>query len=185
MKSVATLVIDPPPVQKFTYTLRMQSLHVRSTKPTNSNGNAWRLFSKSQRCRWRQPMPTANRLAQTFQEEPFPFRMPIEPSDYPDRTPTLTDEELKGIAYLLSLPSSRYLEFERQARVLSRVTQPLMDVLALFQQRRPKSRVFGHCFLKYLLDQGLKRNTLYWGWSSTTWRSVIDALGQQSTGNDG
>ena len=83
-------------------------------------------------------MPTPNSLAQTFQEEPFPFCMPIEPSDYPDRTPALTEEERKGIAYLLPLPSARYLEFERQARVLSRVTQPRMDVLALFQQRRPQ-----------------------------------------------
>ncbi len=125
-------------------------------------------------------MPTANRLAQTFQEEPFPFRMPIEPSDYPDRTPTLTEEERKGIAYLLSLPSARYLEFERQARVLSRVTQPLMDVLALFQQRRPESRVFRHQFLNYLLDQVLQRNILYWGWSSTIWASVIAALPKRS-----
>ncbi len=125
-------------------------------------------------------MPTANRLAQTFSEEPFRFRMPIEPSDYLDRSPILSEEERRGIVYLLQLAPSRYLEFERQARVLSRVTQPLMDVLALFQQRRPKRRVFGHCFLKYLLDQVLQRNTLYWGWSSTTWMSVIDALPKRS-----
>lgn len=125
-------------------------------------------------------MPTANRLAQTFQEEPLPFRMPIDPSDYPDRTPTLTEEERKGIAYLLSLPSARYLEFERQARVLGRVTQPLIDVLTLFQQRRPESRVFRHQFMKYLLSQVLQTNILYWGWSSTIWASVIETLPKRS-----
>ena len=46
-------------------------------------------------------MPTANRLAQTFSEEPFRFRMPIEPSDYLDRSPLLSEEERRGIAYLL------------------------------------------------------------------------------------
>src|SRR5437899_1945883 len=79
------------------------------------------------------------------------FACPLRHLDYLDRSPLLSEEERRGIVYLLQLAPSRYLEFERQARVLSRVTQPLMDVLALFQQRRPKSRVFGHCFLKYLL----------------------------------
>jgi integrase len=125
-------------------------------------------------------MSTVNRLAQTYQEEAFPFRMPIEPADYPDRTPALTEEERKGIADLLSLPSARYLEFERQANVLSRVTQPLMDVLALFQQRRPESRVFRHLFIKYLLSQVLQTNTLYWGWPGSIWASVIDSLPKRS-----
>src|SRR2546430_9433790 len=125
-------------------------------------------------------MPPANRLAHPFPEEPCSFRMPIEPADYFDRSPVLSEEERRGIAYLLQLAPSRYLEFDRQASVLSRVTQPLMDVLALFQQWRPKSRMFRHCFLKYLLDQVLQRNTLYWGWSSTTWMSVIDALPKRS-----
>ncbi len=108
------------------------------------------------------------------------FACPLRHLDYLDRSPVLTEEERRGLAYLLQLAPSRYLEFERQARVLSRVTQPLMDMLALFQQRRPKSRMFRHCFLKYLLHQVLQRNTLYWGWSSTTWMSVIDALPKRS-----
>jgi len=57
-----------------------------------------------------------------------------------------------------------------------------MDVLALFQQRRPKSRVFRHGFLKYVLRGVLQTNTLYWGWSSIIWASVIDALPKRSRG---
>ena len=121
-------------------------------------------------------MPPANRLAHPFPEEPCSFRMPIEPADYFDRSPVLSEEERRGIAYLLQLAPSRYLEFDRQASVLSRVTQPLMDVLALFQQWRPKSRMVRQGFLSYLLDHVLQTNTLYWGWSPITWIAVIDAL---------
>jgi hypothetical protein len=58
----------------------------------------------------------------------------------------------------------------------SRVTQPLLDVLALFQQWRPKSRAVRQCFLTYLLDHVLQTHTLYWGWSQETWGAVLDAL---------
>jgi|SRR5437667_12745026 len=112
-------------------------------------------------------MEAANGLLRECQEEPFQWHMSIQPSDYPDRTLALTEEEHGEIEYLLSLSSARYLEFERQATLLRRVTQPLMDVLALFQQRRPKSRVFRHLFMKYLLAQVLTTNTLYWEWSSS------------------
>src|SRR2546425_11602231 len=142
----------------------------------SNNGNASRRFSKSERDRGRQPMPTTDRLASSEQREPCSFRMPLAPADYLDRSPVLTEEERRGITSLLQLTPPRYLEFDRQVRQLSRVTQPLMDVLALFQQWRPKSRMIRQGFLTYLLDHVLQTNTLYWGWSQATWGAVIDAL---------
>jgi hypothetical protein len=108
-------------------------------------------------------MPTANRLAQSEPQAPFSFRMPIVPADYLDRSPVLTEEERRGIASLLQLAPPHYLEFDRQVSQLSRVTQPLLDVLALFQQWHPKSRAIRQRFLTYLLDHVLQTNTLYWG----------------------
>ena len=121
-------------------------------------------------------MPTADRLASPEPREPFNFRMPIAPADYLDRSPVLTEEERRGIALVLQLPPPRYLEFDRQVSQLSRVTQPLLDVLALFHEWRPKSRAIRQRFLTYLLDHVLQTNTLYWGWSQGTWGAVLDAL---------
>jgi hypothetical protein len=66
-------------------------------------------------------MSTSNALDLTNQEKPFQWRMPIEPSDYPDRRPSLTEEERRDIAYLLSLTSGQYREFEHQAAQLKRL----------------------------------------------------------------
>ncbi len=121
-------------------------------------------------------MPTADRLASPEPSGPFSFRMPLAPADYLDRSPVLTEEERRGIASLLQLPPPRYLEFDRQVSQLSRVTQPLLDVLALFHEWRPKSRAVRQRFLTYLLDHVLQTNTLYWGWSQGTWGAVLDAL---------
>jgi integrase len=102
--------------------------------------------------------------------------MPIVPSDYPDRDPVLSEEERKGIAFLLTLSSGQYRVFEQQVALLKRVTQPLLDVLALLEQWRPrKSQVRRQHFLKYFLRHVLQTNTLYWGWSRSLWETVIDA----------
>jgi hypothetical protein len=121
-------------------------------------------------------MPTVDRLIAPEPTEPLSFRMPLVPADYLDRSPVLTEEERTGVAKLLQLTPPRYLEFDRQVRLLSRVTQPLLDVLALFQQWRPKSRAVRQGFLTYVLNHVLQTNTLYWGWSQATWGAVIDAL---------
>ena len=121
-------------------------------------------------------MPIADRLVSPEPRKPFSFRLPLATADYLDRSPMLTDEERRGIASLLQLTPPHYLEFDRLVKQLSRVTQPLLDVLALFQQWRPKSRAVRQGFLTYVLHHVLQTNTLYWGWSQATWVTVIDAL---------
>jgi len=121
-------------------------------------------------------MPIADRQVSPEPSKPFSFRMPLAPADYLDRSPLLTDEERRGITSLLQLTPPHYLEFDRLVRQVSRVTQPLLDVLALFQQWRPKSRAVRQGFLTYVLNHVLQTNTLYWGWSQATWITVIDAL---------
>ena len=59
---------------------------------------------------------------------------------------------------------------------LFRERQLQIDVLTLFQQWRPTSYVPRQYFGSYLLGHVLQSNTLYWGWSSTMWESVIDAI---------
>lgn len=128
-------------------------------------------------------MTTANALVLAYQEASPPFRMPIVPSDYPDRDPVLSEEERKGIAFLLTRSSGQYRAFEQQVLQLKRVTQPLLDVLALFEQWRPKKcQIRRPHFLKYFLRHVLQTNTLYWGWSNSMWETVIDAAPTQSTG---
>jgi integrase len=120
-------------------------------------------------------MPTANaRLVN--QKDVLQWRMPIEPSDYPDRDPVLADEERKSIEYLLSLTSGQYREFEHQIECLKRVVQPLLDVLALYHRWRPKSRITSQHFVGCFLGQIVQTNLLYWGWSESTWKTVIDAV---------
>ena len=125
-------------------------------------------------------MPTAN-VRLVNQEDVLQGRMPIEPSDYPDRNPVLTDEERKSIEYLLSLTAGQYREFEYQIMQLTRVVQPLLDVLVLFQHWKPKSQVARQHFVGYLLGQVLRTDTMYWGWSSETWKTVIDAVPTRPT----
>ncbi len=84
-------------------------------------------------------MPIADRQVSPEPSKPFSFRMPLAPADYLDRSPVLTDEERRGITSLLQLTPPHYLEFDRLVRELSQVTQPLLDVLALFHEWRPKS----------------------------------------------
>ncbi len=128
-------------------------------------------------------MTTANALVLAYQEASPTFRMPIVPSDYLDRDPALSEEERKGIAFLLTLSSGQYRAFEQQVVQLKRVTHPLLDVFALFEQWRPKkSQVRRQHFLKYFLRHVLQTNILYWGWSSSIWETVIDAAPTQSTG---
>jgi hypothetical protein len=121
-------------------------------------------------------MPTANTLALPTQEDLPTFRMPIEPSNYPDRSHILTEEERKSVEYLLTLSSGQYREFERQVEQLKRVVQPLLDVLVLFQRWRPMSQVSRQHFIAHFLGQILQINVLYWGWSESTWKAVIDAV---------
>ena len=121
-------------------------------------------------------MPIADRQVSPEPRKPFSFRMPLAPADYLDRSPVLTDEERRGITSLLQLTPPHYLEFDRLVKQLSRVTQPLLDVLALFHEWRPKSRAVRQGFLTYVLKHVLQTNTLYWGWSQATWGAVIDAL---------
>ena len=100
------------------------------------------------------------------------WRMPISPLDYPDRNPVLSEEERRGIEHLLSLSSWQWRAFEQQLVRLSRITKPLLDVIMLFQQRRPTSIVSRKRFIDHLLGHVLQTNTVYWGWSSGVWEST-------------
>ena len=104
------------------------------------------------------------------------WRMPISPLDYPDRNPVLSAEERRGIEHLLSLSSWQWRAFEQQLVRLSRTTKPLLDVIMLFQQRRPTSIVSRKRFLDHLLGHVLQTNTVYWGWSSEVWETVIQTV---------
>ena len=108
--------------------------------------------------------------------EDLQWRMPISPLDYPDRNPVLSEEERRGIEHLLSLSSWQWRAFEQHLALLERITKPLLDVLMLFQQRRPKSLVSRKHFIDHLLGHVLQTNTLYWGWSSSMWETVIQTI---------
>jgi hypothetical protein len=109
-------------------------------------------------------------------EEKLQWPMPISLVDYPDRKPLLAEEERKGIEHLLSRSSWQWRAFEQQLALLERITQPLIDVLMLFQRWRPKSRVSRQHFIGHLLGHVLQTNTLYWGWSSRMWETVIRTI---------
>lgn len=104
------------------------------------------------------------------------WRMPISPLDYPNRNPVLSKEERRGIERLLALSSWQWRAFEQQLVRLSRITKPLLDVLMLFQQRRPTSIVSRKRFIDLLLGHVLQTNTVYWGWSSGVWETVIQTV---------
>src|SRR6266446_1794154 len=104
------------------------------------------------------------------------WRMPISPLDYPDRDPVLSEEERKGIEHLLSLSSWQWRAFEQHLALLERLTKPLLDVINLFQERRPKNLVARKHFLEHLLGHVLQTNTVYWGWSSSRWETVIQTI---------
>ncbi len=104
------------------------------------------------------------------------WRMPTSPLDYPDRNPVLSEEERRGIEHLLSLSSWQWRAFEQQLTLLERITKPLIDVIMLFQQRRPKSLVSRKHFIDHLLGHVLQTNILYWGWSSSMWETVIQTI---------
>ncbi len=104
------------------------------------------------------------------------WRMPTSPLDYPDRNPVLSEEERRGIEHLLSLSSWQWRAFEQQLALLERITKPLIDVIKLFQQRRPKSLVSRKHFIDHLLGHVLQTNILYWGWSSSMWETVIQTI---------
>src|SRR5579883_3072744 len=101
-------------------------------------------------------MATADRLVFPEPSKHISFRMPLAPADYLDRSPALTKQERWGITSLLQLTPPHYLEFDRLVRQLSRVTQPLLDVLALFHEWRPKSRTIRQGFLTYVLHPVLQ-----------------------------
>ena len=92
-------------------------------------------------------MSTTDRLVSPEPGKLKGFRMPLAPADYLDRSPVLTEEERRGITSVLQLTPAHYLEFDRLARQLSRVTQPLLDVLAQFHEWHPKSRAVRQGFL--------------------------------------
>ena len=116
------------------------------------------------------------------QQEDLPFCMPIQPSDYSDRSPTLEAEERKGIEYLLSLASAYYRTFEQQVASLARVTKPLQDVLVLYRQARPTSFLSHRHFILDFMDHVLRTNLLYWGWSREIWEKVIDTASRRPQG---
>ena len=121
-------------------------------------------------------MPTASASILEHPEQVLAFRMPIEPADYPDRSPALSEEERQEIASLLTLSPRYFHAFEQRAERIARVTQPLMDLLRLYRQWRPTSYVPKQYFVSYLLGHVLQANTLYWGWSRPMWEAVIDAI---------
>jgi integrase len=122
-------------------------------------------------------MPEGNLSRGTSQAHVPAFRLPIEPSDYPDRSPLLSQEERQEIATLLTLSDGRHFHaFEQHSRRIGRLTQPLLDVLTLYRQRRPTRYIPNYCFVSYLLEQVLQANMLYWGWSHAQWEAAIDAV---------
>jgi hypothetical protein len=121
-------------------------------------------------------MSTANRLLSPEPSKPFSFRMPLAPADYLDRSLMLTEQERRAITALLQLTPPHYLEFDRLVGQLSRVTQALLDVLALFHAWHPKSRMVRQGFLSYVVHHVLQTTMLYWGWSQASWITVIGAL---------
>lgn len=122
-------------------------------------------------------MPEGNFSRGTSQAHVPAFRLPIEPSDYPDRSPLLSQEERQEIASLLTLSDGRHFHaFEQHARRIERLTQPLFDVLMLYHQRWPTRFVSNYFFVSYFLEQVLQANMLYWGWSHAQWEAVIDAV---------
>src|SRR6266480_4469196 len=70
--------------------------------------------------------------------ETLQWRMPISPLDYPDHNPLLSEEERRGIEQLLSLSYGQWRAVAHQLAELERITKPLLDVIKLFHQRRPK-----------------------------------------------
>lgn len=113
------------------------------------------------------------------QEASQAWHLPISPSDYPDRNPLLSEEERNGVERLLSFSSWQWRGFDQQLALLARITKPLMDVLVLFQGRCPNSFVSRQHFIGYLLGHALQTNTLYWGWSSSMWETIIQSTPTQ------
>jgi integrase len=109
------------------------------------------------------------------QEASQEWHMPISPLDYPDRNPLLSDEERKGVERLLSFSSWQWKAFDQQLVLLERITKPLIDVVLLFQRWRPNSLVSRQHFIGHLLSHVLQTNTLYWGWSSSVWETIIQS----------
>jgi integrase len=108
--------------------------------------------------------------------ETLQWRMPISPLDYADHNPLLSEEERRGIEQLLSLSYGQWRAVAHQLAELERITKPLLDVIKLFHQRRPKSLVARKHFLDHLLGHVLHTNTVYWGWSSSRWETVIQTI---------
>ncbi len=108
--------------------------------------------------------------------ETLQWRMPISPLDYPDHNPLLSEAERRGIEQLLSLSYGQWRAVAHQLAELERITKPLLDVIKLFHQRRPKSLVARKHFLDHLLGHVLHTNTVYWGWSSSRWETVIQTI---------
>jgi len=96
-------------------------------------------------------MSSAQTASLASSPESLQWRMPISPLDYPDCTPVLSEEERRGIEHLLSLSCCQWRAVEQQLTVLERITKPLLDVINLFHQRRPKSLVARKHFLDHLL----------------------------------
>lgn len=109
------------------------------------------------------------------QEASQEWHMPISPFDYPDRNSLLSEEERKGVEHLLSFSSWQWKAFDQQLALLERITKPLKDVVLLFQQWRPNSLVSRQHFIGHLLGHVLQTNTLYWGWLSSVWETIIQS----------
>jgi hypothetical protein len=116
--------------------------------------------------------------ALSLPEEPefLPWRMPILSADYPDRNPLLSADEAQEIERLLSLSVGQWQAFDHHISLFPRVTKPLLDVLALFHQRRPKSFVSRKFFFGHLLRHVVQTKNLYWGWSNSVWETMIQTL---------
>jgi hypothetical protein len=109
------------------------------------------------------------------QEASLTWHMPISPSDYPDRNPLLSEAERTGVERLLSFSSWQWRAFDQQLACLSRITKPLLEVVQLVQRRYPNSFVSRQHFIGSLLGHVLQTNTLYWGWSSDMWETIIQS----------
>jgi hypothetical protein len=95
-------------------------------------------------------MSSAQTAPLTGSPERLLWRMPISPLDYPDRSPVLSEEERRDIEQLLSLSYGQWRAVAHQLARLLRITTPLLDVIAFFHQRRPKSLVARKHFLDHL-----------------------------------
>lgn len=113
------------------------------------------------------------------------WQWPITLDEY-DRTPHLSDTELKELDAITHHPKADYLVCcKRVRRVLDRLVRPLNDALDV--TKAPEST--RGLILNDLLWEMLRRRTTFWAWSAEDWSEIIGssqhAFSQRHKGHNG